>query len=266
MPRLLILSSVVSIGHVGASAGQPVCTVLGLEVTTIPTIQLSNHPGWPHVAGNPVPADRIDAMADALARNGWLGDHDALLLGYMPGPDHVTAAASLAVSMKKANPALRIVVDPILGDAPKGLYVSEAVASAVRDRLVPLADCLTPNLFELQWLSARTCTDLRDCREVARALGPGTVHVTSPPLADDQTGVLSVTAQRAQLFRTPRLPAVPHGVGDVLATLIAAGVPVGQAAGHLLALARASAGQPHLRIVPAATTWASAPAIPAEDI
>ena len=255
MPRILILSSFVAFGHVGLSAGQPVCQRLGVDVTAVPTTVLSNHPGWPGVAGAPVAPQRIVAMLDALGTNRWLEAHDALLIGYMPSVAHVDVAADL---VGRLRPSTRIVVDPILGDWPGGLYVGEDVAGAVRDRLLPLAHVATPNLFELEWLTGRRCQSVEDAALAARSLDVDTVHVTSAPSPAGQTGVLAVCGAVTRQFHTPRYRNVPHGVGDVFAALIATGIPVGQALGHLHALAEASQGLDHLDIVGGAERWISA--------
>ena len=266
MSRILILSSFVTIGHVGLSAGQPVCQMLGIEVTAVPTIVLSNHPGWPNVARTPVPAGHIAATTEALGVNGWLADHEAVLVGYMPSVEHVDAAVTLLTRVREVAPRVRVVVDPILGDRPKGLYVPTVVATAVRDRLVPLADVVTPNLFELEWLTGRDCQSLDSTRHAARELGVDTVHVTSAPVDPHETGVLTLTKGNSLVVRTPRYPDVPHGIGDAFAAMIAADIPVEQALGHLLALANVSRGKDHLDIVGGARDWLPAPAIPGERI
>ena len=51
-----------------------------------------------------------------------------------------------------------------------------------------------------------------------------------------------------------RISVIPHGVGDVFAALIAAGLPIGQALGHLETLARASQGKQHLDIIGSANS------------
>ncbi|MEQ8899445.1 MAG: pyridoxal kinase [Roseovarius sp.] len=266
MARVLILSSVVAMGHVGLSAGQPACQLLGVEVTGVPTTVLSNHPAWPHVAGAACDPGRIGEMIGALEANGWLAGHAAVLIGYMPSVGHVDVAEQLVTRMRAIAPGVRVVVDPILGDDPKGLYVKDEVAVAVRDRLVPLADVVTPNRFELGWLTGRDCADVAGAAEAARALGVPVVHVTSPPLGAAETGVLSVTADGADLYRTGRVPEVPHGIGDVFAALVAAGLPVGRALGHVAALAEVSRGRDHLAIVEGAARWTGAAPITSERV
>lgn len=264
MARVLIVSSYVASGHVGLSASGAVLQALGHDVTGLPTVVLSNHLGWAHVAGGPLPVSQLRDMAGALRANGLLEDHDAVLVGYLPSPDHVAFAADLVAEMRAMDPAPRIVVDPILGDAPGGLYVPEAVARAVRERLVPLADTLTPNHFELGWLTGRALPDLAATLEAAGPLAPE-VLVTSPPLGAEVTGLLAVRGRRSALFRTLRRGGVPHGVGDSFAAMIAAGMAPGEALGRLDALVLCSIGAPHLAIATSAPRWVAAPAIGPES-
>ncbi|WP_323769509.1 pyridoxal kinase [Antarctobacter sp.] len=266
MARILILSSWVAHGHVGASAGAPALQALGHTVTQLPTVMLSNHPGWPHVAGVPVPPERVSAMIDAVAANGWLAEQDALLVGYLPTPEHVALAADLVARMRRLG--ARIVIDPVLGDAPKGLYIAEETAEVLRGRLLPLADVLTPNLFELGWLTRAPVDDMQAARAAAETLlGPAQeVLVTSAPFGPGTTGVLRVTAQGAQVCPVPLRNGVPHGVGDVFSALIAGGLAPGAALGHLSDLIDASLHTPHLRISEAAATWTRATPLTATEI
>ncbi len=260
LTRVLILSSWVAHGHVGLSAAAPVLQMLGHSVTQVPTTILSNHPGWPHVAGAPVPVDQLAAMLAALEANGWLAGHDAVLTGYLPTPGHVALAADLVRRLRATDRAPRIIVDPILGDRPGGLYVPEPVAVALRDQLLPLADLVTPNAFELGWLCGRETETHEQAVAAASRLchASAAVLVTSLPVPGPHIGVLLAERSRVQLWQTPRREGVPHGVGDVFSALVAAGLTVGAALGHLSALIEASLGAPHLRIVEAAPDWMSA--------
>ena len=227
---------------------------------------LSNHPGWFRTAGRAVPPDDIAAMIDALDANGWLHRHDALLTGYLPTEEHVLLAARLIDRLRACGTAPRIVVDPVLGDAPDGLYLPETVADAVRRTLLPRADILTPNAFELGWLSRRPVATLAQAQAAAAALasvGPQ-ILVTSPPVDAHTTGLLAFGDGAPRLFRTARRAPVPHGTGDVFAGFVAAGLPPGTALGHLQTLIGASLGAAHLRIAEAAALWTAAPPLPAD--
>lgn len=266
--RILILSSWTAYGHVGLSAATPVLQALGHDVTQLPTIVLSNHRGWPQAAGLPIPVERLGEMVDAIDANGWLDGHRALLAGYLPSVAHVRLACEIVDRLMRLQARPRVVVDPILGDDPRGLYVPADVAAAIRDELVPRADVLTPNRFELGWLTGLPTATLGEARVAAAILAASRreVLVTSPPLAGEATGLLAVRPSGDTLHRTPRLPEVPHGAGDAFAGMIAAGLPAGAALGHLQALVEASSGAAHLAIVATAARWRGAPPVAGEPL
>lgn len=263
MARILALSSWTATGHVGLSAAVPALQALGHHVTALPTIILSNHPGFPHAAGRPVPPADLAAMIDALDLNGWLAGHDALLTGYLPTVEHVSLAAGLAQRLRRLPKPPRIVVDPVLGDDPRGLYIPKQVAEAIRTSLAPLANILTPNRFELSWLTGRPVGSLPDAVAAARGIARR-VLVTSPPLKG-ATGILDINDGAAVLHEVPIIPDVPHGAGDVLSGLVAAGLSPGASLGHLAALCAASAGTPHLAIIPSGA-WRNAPLVPGRPL
>ena len=270
MAHILALSSWVAHGHVGLSAAAPALLALGHTITQLPTVRLSNHPGFPHVAGDNTEVDTLLAFISALDRNGWIHTVDTILTGYLPSAAHVDIAVDLIDRFNSARP--RVVVDPVLGDSPKRLYIAPEAAQALRDRLVPRADILTPNAFELSWLTNRAVTTLETAADAARDLAaraPGAeILVTSAPFEGAQTGVLAVTPSGAETFQTPRVSRdhlVPHGVGDVFSVLIAAGLPTGHALGHLQTLIEHSLGAPHLRIAETAPQWTMANPIEGES-
>jgi pyridoxine kinase len=119
-----------------------------------------------------------------------------------------------------------VVVDPILGDAPNGLYVKPEVARAVAERLVPLADWITPNLWELAHLAGAEPADPAAAAAAARRLGKPAL-VTSSPAGPGEIGLLLVEAEAATLFAHPRLAQAPNGTGDLVAASFGAGLVQG---------------------------------------
>ena len=268
MARVLVLSSQVAVGHVGLSAAQPVLQALGHQVTGLPTVMLSNHLGFETHGAHDLDPRKIEAVLAGIVGNGWLADHDAVLIGYLPTPEFVDLAVALIEQSRAARPDIRVIVDPVLGDHPKGLYIAADTAEAIRTRLVARADCLTPNRFEAAWLTGQPVEDLRTARHCAQTLHDRTgaeVFVTSAPTGPGQTGVLGM-GHTARLWRHPLRAAVPAGVGDTFSALLAAGVPAGAALGHLDALVAASLGQPHLAIVQTQDTWRAAAPLPEESL
>lgn len=263
MSSVLAISSRVASGHVGLSAVEPALHMLGHEVIALPTVILSNHPGHPHVAGFRVnPADLLK-MADALDANDRLTSVETVLTGYLPSPDHVAAARAIFERVKAHNPAAELLCDPVLGDDPKGLYIDEAAAIALRDNLLPLAAVAFPNRFELQWLSGKPVADAAQAVSAARALPcPTTIATSIPQTGDDGRRLLAtieITSQSAGACLSTHRDRVPNGTGDLLAGLYAADRSLPNAVARIDHVIRLSESKPELALIEAAATWRNCP-------
>jgi pyridoxine kinase len=239
MSRMLAISSQVARGHVGLSAIVPTLQRMGHDVVALPTVVLSNHPGHPRCAGERIGPDVLAGMLAALEENGWLSEIDAVLTGYLPSAAHVRFAAEAVTRVRAARPRTLVLCDPVLGDDPKGLYIDRAAAAALREDLLPLADIVTPNRFELSWLSGTQVEDVGSALEAARALTDAATLATSIP-ADTRLANLLATGTQTCVCHVARREHAPHGVGDLFSALVLghhlAGAPLAEA------LARASAG------------------------
>lgn len=269
MARVLVLSSHVAFGTVGLAVTVPVLQSLGHEVIALPTIVLSNHPGYPHVAGEKLPAVDLERMLNALAANRWLRGTDAVLTGYLPTPSHVVAACSAVRRVRAGNASALIVCDPIFGDDPEGLYLDAPTAAAVRQQLLPLCDLATPNRFELAWLTGRKVDSPETAVEAARALDVPAVVATSIPAPGDQLASLHVSKNEACGCFVPRRRTAPHGTGDLLAALYLGhalngaepGTALGAAVAGVEAAIGASADRDELSLIGDATLGRAKPLI-----
>ena len=227
MARILVISSQVVSGHVGLSAMQPALQALGHDVLALPTIVLSNHPGQQPASGTRIEPAVLATILETLDTNGRLNQIDAVLTGYLPSVAHVDVAAAAIIRCRRHNPNARILCDPVLGDDPKGLYIDPAAANAIRATLMPLADILTPNRFELAWLTGQTVENCATAVAAARTLNRPLVIATSIPAASHsataQLATLAIGAHAVAEAIVPRRAHAPNGTGDLLAALFLAG-------------------------------------------
>jgi pyridoxine kinase len=222
MATIIAVSSFVARGSVGLRAVVPALERMGHHVIACPTVLLSNHLGHPHVGGAAVGAETFSAVFDGLERNGWLKDVGAVLTGYFPSPEHVRLTEAVIDRVRALRPDAPIVCDPVLGDRAEGLYVQDAVAEAVKHRLVPKATHIKPNLFELAYLSGHPVETLDDIVPAARALAGPAVLASSVPYPAGRLANVVVTGERAGFCTVPVEADVPHGTGDLLAALFVA--------------------------------------------
>ncbi|MEO1281189.1 MAG: pyridoxal kinase [Pseudomonadota bacterium] len=240
MARILAINSFVAHGHVGLSAMVPVLQGLGHDVMAVPTVVLSNHYGYDACGGFQVSAKQLETMLSGLMTNGWLDEIDAVVSGYMAETDQVELLAGGIEKLADSGREFLFICDPVLGDDPNGLYVPEDIAKGIRDDLLPMADIVTPNRFELAWLSGTDVTDAETADTAAEILDVDLVVATSIPAIDGRLASLISGADVAMQSVTAKHDGVPHGAGDLFAALFV---------GHVLndcddteALARAAAG------------------------
>jgi pyridoxine kinase len=222
MAKVLSISSQVVYGHVGNSAAAFVMQRMGHDCLAVPTIILSNRPGYGAIAGERADPQKLNAILEAVLGNGWLAGVDAVLTGYVPTAGHAGFCASWIAKIKTLNPNATYLCDPIIGDEPGGIYIDKAAANAVRDHLLPLADIVTPNAFELQWLSGRAIPDAASAVAAAHALGRPIVVVTSAPTESGKIANILVEGRKTAATASPRRMVLAHGTGDFFSSIFLA--------------------------------------------
>ncbi len=216
--RILSISSQVAFGPVGNSAAVPAMQAMGHEVLSVPTIILSNHPGHGKPAALRMPAADLAAMLGALEALGALATCAAVMTGYFAANDQIHGVVRMIRRMREKNPTLRVLVDPVIGDGD-ALYVPLPVAEAIRDELLPLADCAAPNRFELEWLTGWGASSVSEARAAAARLPVKEVLATSIPVGPDKLATLAISGGDCFEQVTALRTSVPHGTGDFLAGL-----------------------------------------------
>lgn len=219
MPRVIAMSSFVAHGGVGLRAILAAMSHAAIDVVALPTIVLSSHLGHGLIAGPVLAASEIARMADALDASGALRA-DAVLTGFLPTPAHVAVAADLIARVRAANPHVLVLVDPILGDDPGGLYIDAAAAAALRDTLVPIADLVTPNRFELSFLSGVDVSDQASAVKAARHLNVPAVIATSVPSSSARLENLLIEGDDVMSVPVDRAAVAAHGTGDLFAACL----------------------------------------------
>jgi pyridoxine kinase len=224
MPILSIQSHVVY-GHVGNASAVFPLQRMGFEVWPLNTVQFAAHTGYGPPKGRVFDAAMIDDIMDGLALRPDFATCDAVLSGYLGSADIAGAVLNSVERVKRANRLALYCCDPVMGDDGKGFYVKSDMHNVIRTEIAPLADILTPNLFELESLTGQVARS-RDAVKIAimtlHALGPRIVLVTSAITDDtprDAFDMIVSDGQQILRIRTPRLDLVPSGAGDLTAAL-----------------------------------------------
>ena len=219
--RFLSIQSHVAYGHAGNSAAVFPLQRLGKEVWPVPTVAFSNHTGYGAWRGPLLPASDVAEVIAGIEDRGVLGECCAVLSGYQGAEDVGAVVLDAVARVKQANPTALYCCDPVMGDVGRGMFVRPGIPEFMREQVVPAADVVTPNHFELDYLtgrSSRTLEELLDAVDVLRGAGPSVVLVTSAVTDDtpaDSLDLVAVSRQGAWRTRTPRLGISPNGAGDV---------------------------------------------------
>ena len=228
MPLALVLSSFVAASRIGGAAQQYVLAAHKIDPVLVPTVMLGRNPARGSGAQTTPPELFARMLADVEA-DALFGLVDLVITGHFSSAEQVEIAADALARVQAASERAPVVlVDPILGDEPQGLYVRPEVAQAVAERLVPLADWITPNLWELGHLAGDRIENTAQAVAAARRLGKPAL-VTSAQGGTDEVGVLFVEAGSATLFAHPRLAHAPNGTGDLVTASFGAGLVEGLA-------------------------------------
>lgn len=274
MARILAISSQVTFGSVGLAAIVPALHWLGHEVMAVPTVVLSSHPGYPRFSGETVPVEQLSAIIDAMEANGWFAETAAILTGYLPTLAHVEMAREAVERVRAANPGAIYLCDPVFGDEPDGIYLPAEIASALRDRLLPIANITSPNCFELSWLTGLPVDNLEAARTAALALNVPSVLATSVPAPDNRLANILFDNGEGLACYVRRRPSAPHGTGDLFSAMYlgnrlndhSRAYCVGASASAVDASVAASMSRNELPLASAGALWANARVLPAAPV
>jgi pyridoxine kinase len=231
---IISIQSQVAYGHVGNSAAVFPLQMHGIDVVAVPTTLLSNRPGYPSIRGRMLEAELVADLLRGIEERGAVENASMILSGYLGSAEIASVVAGFVTRAKTLNPALRYTLDPVLGDRDRGLFVRPEIPELARDRLLPLADIITPNHFEFEWLCSAEARTLDQVIAQARGLitcGPSTIVITSAEHSgapSDEIETLAIERSQAFRVRTPRLPISPNGTGDLFAALFVSARARGQ--------------------------------------
>lgn len=255
--RILSIQSSVAYGYVGNSAATFPLQRLGHEVWPVLTVHFSNHTGYGSWRGVVLDPAVVGEIVDGIDDRGVLGTADAVLTGYQGSPGVSAVVLDAVARVRALNPAAVYCCDPVMGDVGRGFFVAPGIPELILDTIVPVADIVTPNAFELAYLAGLPSAPADDAAggfdasagsapvfdparfdpapfdssaaviaaaEAVRAKGPRTVLVTSVeyPALDGRIGMIAVGDEGAFEVNTPRLPIAVNGAGDVTAALFLA--------------------------------------------
>ncbi|XP_011300369.1 pyridoxal kinase [Fopius arisanus] len=222
--HVLSIQSHVVYGYCGNKCATFPLQLLGFEVDAINSVQFSNHTGYKVVKGEILTDEHLGQLTEGLAAND-LDHYSHLLTGYVGSASFLRKIGQLVPILRKKNPKLVYVCDPVLGDNGK-TYVPDELIEIYKTEIVPLADIVTPNQFEFELLTdvkIGTFDDVERAIKKLHQIGPKIVAVTSIELNDRLLSVMSNAKDGTIItMDIPKIPTNYTGSGDLFAALFLA--------------------------------------------
>lgn len=225
MEKLLSIQSTVAVGFVGNRVAVPVITRCGHYPVAVDTMNLAAHPGHGVIAGGPPPIDQFKAILAALPQLGIMAACPLIITGYLGAVAQTDPIATVIDQWREARPAGQYILDPVLGDNGR-IYVSDGLVKQMRACLLPRANYVTPNQFELSLLVDWPVTNSDDASAAARHLlnqHPQLQAVIATGIIGDNGRIHDHFIGRDDTISLPyakRVAGIPGG-GDLVTALFA---------------------------------------------
>ncbi|KAK3777015.1 hypothetical protein RRG08_008870 [Elysia crispata] len=222
--RVLSIQSTVVFGYVGNKSGAFPLQLHGYDVSTINSVQFSNHTGYGKWKGQVLNASEAADLFEGLRINNLL-HFNHVLTGYIGSDSFLKKVGEEVGKMKAKNPNLIYLCDPVMGDNGK-LYVSETLVPVYQNEIVELADIIVPNQFELGLLTKLPITTETEAFTAMQKLhdrGVSTVVLSSSNIGNNKEQMLCLASYKkggvSKRYRIniPYMNAIFVGTGDLFA-------------------------------------------------
>ena len=226
---ILSIQSHVAYGKVGNRAATFTLERMGHDVIAIHTVQFSNHTGYGTFEGDILPATNIQKIFHGLDQLTLSNPLQAILSGYLGSVEIAEVLLQEAQAIQKKNPKTIFLCDPVIGDTGRGVFINPKLATFIRDQLIPIADWITPNHFEFEFLVQEKVCRVAELKTLCQKhpLLKNKVVIVKSFLHDElQEGTIATYGwnshtQEEILLEAPYIhfPTPPNGIGDLFAAL-----------------------------------------------
>jgi pyridoxine kinase len=230
--KTIIIHSKVSYGYVGSSTTALVLQMGGFDVLTVPTVLYSNRLGYPTVGGGIVPEDLFAGVLEGILKLDIADEISTVITGFIGSVKQIEITAAFITRIKQANPAIRFLCDPVMGDTDKGLYVPGDIPAALIKHLIPLADMLTPNPFEMERITGiavdpekNTIQTWKDSFDLARQ----TIVLTGGHTTEKNSiDIYVIKNNQCDIIKSKKINIHPPGTGELFTAHLQLSMLLGQ--------------------------------------
>jgi len=221
---VLSIQSHVVFGYAGNTSAVFPMQRLGREVWAINTVEFSNHTGYGAWRGKVLGAELAEELVIGLEERDVLNRCEAVLSGYLGDASVAMAIVDAVKKVRSKSPNAIYTCDPVMGDVGRGFYVKPDIPGIFKKELIPLADIVTPNQFELDAITGMNTQSIDDTLKAIKLLhemGPSIVLVTSYKEKEGELSMIASDKKEVYKITTPELPLGKGvaGTGDMTAAV-----------------------------------------------
>lgn len=223
--KIISIQSRLVYGYVGSNVAELAIQMQGLDTIVFPTVLLSAHSGHQPMHGTAISKDLFDDLVQGIKEIDVLDSTACVTSGYIRTEELVDSIVDFVKQIKSNYPDKTYVCDPVMGDIDTGLYIPENVAAKMISSLLPLCSYMTPNFFELQYITGREIATLEDLIFAVKntpLLQGKTVVATSCHLNDTEDATIEtilIDENRVERVKTSKASIDTVGTGDLFTAL-----------------------------------------------
>lgn len=234
-PSIISIQSIVSSGYVGNSVAALAIQLHGIEAVKLPTVLLSTHAEDNVYYGQVISKELFSLLVKGITQIGLCQKSNYLISGYINNTTLIDLTTSFINHWKTLNPKGIYVYDPVFGDTrANGLYIEKQVALHSMQELLPLAQVITPNQFELEFILQESITDIEQLKKAVQKrndLIDKSIVLTGAVLKDTKEGDLEVIViDKGNITRliTTLVPIAAVGTGDLFTSVLTSQLYLGK--------------------------------------
>ncbi len=239
--KIAMINDLSGYGRCSLTVALPILSAMQIQCCPVPTSILSNHTGFPVWFFD----DYTDKMEPYISKWKELGlTFDGIVTGFLGSGEQIRIVTDMIKEFRTDN--TQVIVDPIMGDHGKAYSTYTPQMCREMERLVSLADVVTPNVTEGCILTGReyrsggwTRRELEAMALDIRKMGPSSVVITGagseksltnvvlkPCGAADRDRITSggLAGGTCSFQRSARVGSERPGTGDIFSSIIAGGV------------------------------------------
>lgn len=227
-PHIISIQSTVSTGYVGNNSASFAIQLHGINCVAIPTILLSSHTDKPVYYGEAVSQELFEKLAKGVLEINTAKQTQYAVSGYLKSQDIIDSTAHLIAELKRQN-GITYIYDPVFGDTrTDGLYIPKEQADYSKQMLLPLSDILTPNHFELEYITGMSISNEQELLEAVNThelLKNKQIVLTTAEMVENkehQVEVILIGEGKLTHFYAENIPVEVVGTGDLFTGTLSA--------------------------------------------